>query len=355
MIFGYSKNKKHRLVSGFTIIELITVIVVIGILSTIAYVSYNGVSAKARDTSILSDLDAMDGLQTDYQQKHSGVGIAYYSGDENRPDIGFNPSEGNVIDVVVSGEKYCIRGYNPSGNNNSIYHASIKESASGVCRQSPLNVASAQAIAQSPGGPETDSRTILSSTADDTLNSYYQGSNYGTDWNITLGDQAGYYTRIILKFDFSSLNIPAGSVITSATLSPYYYMYYPYYGCVDPVGKTMIAYRLTQTNWTESGANWNQYDGVNSWSSAGGDFTTANAVSAIFPASQGGYIDFTGSDMAAQIQEALDHASSTAHFLIKFADETPTENYSAIYFFSNNEVNQPTLRPKLYIEWAEAY
>ena len=42
--------------SGFTIVELLIVIVVIGILAAISIVAYNSVSAKARDSQRLQDV-----------------------------------------------------------------------------------------------------------------------------------------------------------------------------------------------------------------------------------------------------------------------------------------------------------
>lgn len=42
--------------SGFTIVELLIVIVVIGILAAITIVAYNGVQSRAQDTSVQSDL-----------------------------------------------------------------------------------------------------------------------------------------------------------------------------------------------------------------------------------------------------------------------------------------------------------
>lgn len=52
---------KQRSFSGFTIVELLIVIVVIGILAAITIVAYNGITARAHNTAIVSDLR---GLQT---------------------------------------------------------------------------------------------------------------------------------------------------------------------------------------------------------------------------------------------------------------------------------------------------
>ena len=47
--------------SGFTIIELLIVIIVIGILATLVIVTYNGIQQKARDTKRKTDINAVQG------------------------------------------------------------------------------------------------------------------------------------------------------------------------------------------------------------------------------------------------------------------------------------------------------
>src|SRR5438105_1294422 len=58
------KNLKANLQSdsqGFTIVELLIVIVVIGILAALVIVTYNGIQQKARDTERKTDVKALQG------------------------------------------------------------------------------------------------------------------------------------------------------------------------------------------------------------------------------------------------------------------------------------------------------
>jgi general secretion pathway protein G len=52
-VIMWAKQKKQ---SGFTIVELLIVIVVIGILAAITIVAYNGIQSRARTTTVNNDL-----------------------------------------------------------------------------------------------------------------------------------------------------------------------------------------------------------------------------------------------------------------------------------------------------------
>lgn len=52
--------------SGFTIVELLIVIVVIGILAAISIVAYNGIQQRARNTQIITGVDAYKKAITQY-------------------------------------------------------------------------------------------------------------------------------------------------------------------------------------------------------------------------------------------------------------------------------------------------
>ena len=59
--------------NGFTIIELLIVIVVIGILASIVVVSYNGVQQEAVNVRRLDDMDKVDSLLALYAKENNGL------------------------------------------------------------------------------------------------------------------------------------------------------------------------------------------------------------------------------------------------------------------------------------------
>ena len=55
--------------SGFTIVELLIVIVVIGILAAITIVAYNGVQNRANEVAVQSNLKDLANKVTEYQAR----------------------------------------------------------------------------------------------------------------------------------------------------------------------------------------------------------------------------------------------------------------------------------------------
>jgi general secretion pathway protein G len=90
--------------SGFTIVELLIVIVVIGILAAIVIVAYSGVQNRAYDTSVQSDLRAI-GKQLEIGKLNSPT--------ESYPIT--NAALDTIVDIKVNKNSYAVTpaaGYN---------------------------------------------------------------------------------------------------------------------------------------------------------------------------------------------------------------------------------------------------
>lgn len=90
-MFSLKKYKNQ----GFTIVELLIVIVVIGILATLVITTYNGVQSKARDTKRKTDVNALQGQVEAYNT-----------------NAGFYPTLANINDT--SWRATNMKGLDPS-------------------------------------------------------------------------------------------------------------------------------------------------------------------------------------------------------------------------------------------------
>ena len=99
--------------------------------------------------------------------------------------------------------------------------------------------------------------------ADTYIDSGMPNSNYGSETEL----QASYNTipsetTILFGCDLSSTFLPTGYAVESANLE--------FYLSTPPSGTPVVgAWENTQNDWTEDGATWATYDGVNSWNNAG--------------------------------------------------------------------------------------
>src|SRR3990167_10829228 len=99
----FANNLQQRKPNGFTIVELLIVIVVIGILAAIVIVAYQGVTNRANDSSVQSDLTAIAKKLNAY--KITSTTDAY---PPNLITTG--------VDIAVSKGAYG-NNYTPSGSN----------------------------------------------------------------------------------------------------------------------------------------------------------------------------------------------------------------------------------------------
>ena len=177
-------------------------------------------------------------------------------------------------------------------------------------------------------------------TKDNRLIVQAPNSNFGSNGFVAVQAQnASGLQRTLLEFDVS--DISSTTTITSASLQLYYFGD----AANNPAGRTVSAFKLMRTNWTENGSTWLTYDGANSWTSAGGDYVTSgpSGSSALFPTSYG----WMTWDVTAIVQDAVRNVSGKVELILRFDNETPEINYAPVWY--SKEYGNSALVPRLVV------
>lgn len=110
---------------GFTIVELLIVIVVIAILAAITIVAYNGVQRQAAESVMKGDLRNA----TNAVESANSTQGTYPS---TLADAGFTASSGNAFQYTVNGSTFCIS-VTRSGSNPFNYSSTLGKINDGLC------------------------------------------------------------------------------------------------------------------------------------------------------------------------------------------------------------------------------
>ena len=106
------QKTKNKLVSGFTIIELLIVIAIIAILAGVVLVNFQGAQAKARDSQRLSDVRGLQAKLEEYYQANNGYPntftAATYPGID--PTTISDPKGRNIVINTVVADKTAADG-----------------------------------------------------------------------------------------------------------------------------------------------------------------------------------------------------------------------------------------------------
>ncbi len=103
MVTPWSYKHTHR--RGFTIVELLIVVVVIAILAAITIVAYNGVTSQAQESSLKSDL-----RNNKMSIEQAKVTVGSYPVDQAAAQLKANSD--NTLVYKSGGGSFCLQGQN---------------------------------------------------------------------------------------------------------------------------------------------------------------------------------------------------------------------------------------------------
>ncbi len=125
------KNNHSKLKTGFTIVELLVIVVIIGILATLTIVSYSGIQKRAAIVTLKSDLA---NVRTQLAIEYSTTGNYPPSEAAANEGQGFAKSPGTSYQYSLSGSDYCVTATSPTADESSLYLSSTTGSIEeGLC------------------------------------------------------------------------------------------------------------------------------------------------------------------------------------------------------------------------------
>jgi len=93
---------------GFTIIEVLTVVIVVGILASIVVASYNGAQNRAHDAAVRSDLDVASGLLENFRVSATNTAHAFPQNTTELAQVGIKATKSSYKTTLSSNFIYCV-------------------------------------------------------------------------------------------------------------------------------------------------------------------------------------------------------------------------------------------------------
>ena len=127
-----SENKRAHAFSrsGFTIVELLIVVVVIAILAAITIVAYNGVQTRAVESTMKNDLQSAATLVEMDNTKSGSYPSSAGSANDGK---GLNSSGSNILNYALKSYGYCLTITNPKSSKTFQLKSDDRQIDEGGC------------------------------------------------------------------------------------------------------------------------------------------------------------------------------------------------------------------------------
>jgi hypothetical protein len=178
-------------------------------------------------------------------------------------------------------------------------------------------------------GPGTGVDTYLTAPAD-------SDSNWGILPRAWAGTDERNAQRPLMRFTLSGA--PAGATVLACTLTVQ----------ADVVQAPLPGHvwRVMQPGWTETGATWNRYDGINPWATPGGDVDATSGIAFTPPPAPG---PFAFPDLTPLCEDAIAARGGQLEMLIRQDTEAPGTPLHQWSFVTSDETVNPATRPELVV------
>ncbi len=240
--------------SGFTIVELLIVVVVIAILAAIAIVSYNGISNRSKESSVKSDLNG-GAKQLELSKTTAGS----YPTDTT----GLKKADTTTFQYVNSGESFCLSATNSTLPGKSYYISNGSSILEGTCPTLYIQSITASNC--------STSRTMVADARDN--RSYWiQKLGDGKCWMLTNLAYAGAGTNTY--GDVKTIQNGTGDTLATYIAAKYYMI----------ANANPTTYPTQPSSSTDGGTTGTQYGYLYNWCAAmGAQIATSACANALTP------------------------------------------------------------------------
>lgn len=182
------KSMARKIINGFTVVELLIVIVAIGVVAGVVIVGYNGVSSRSANAQLMSDLTAAaDQLEIDYADNKAYPELA----SQANGNKGLATSPGTELTYVANGSKqwYCVEASSDKPGTKTYHAERDGRVTEGPCPEAPQDEVAVVDPPTDPTPPPPDpdptpppADTDVITPATPVVNASTSGSNTTWSW-----------------------------------------------------------------------------------------------------------------------------------------------------------------------------